>query len=207
VRRGGRQHLGGAAGPKERVDLADATLDCQRRVVGQPRLERRPDAFDQVVVGAVAGAVQHHQPGVGGPPPPDDLGVVDYDVVADHRHDRGGGVGGQELLAKRGEGGADRPAGHPVEELPGGEIDRAEDGPPPILARRHHLLALPGSDPGGAHPWQQVDVGLVFGQHHRAGGQPSDGLAQVGEHLVAIGVTLGDQARPPPGGDLAHAAM
>jgi len=36
------------------MDLTDPDLDGQRRRVGQPRLERRPDALDRVVVRAAA---------------------------------------------------------------------------------------------------------------------------------------------------------
>ena len=56
-------------------------------------------------------------------------------------------------------------------------------------------------------PWQQVEVGLVFGQHDRAGGQGGDGLAQRGQDLVAVGVALGDQPRSPPGRHLADASV
>jgi hypothetical protein len=50
-------------------------------------------------------------------------------------------------------------------------------------------------------------VRLVLGQHHRAFRQPVKLLAQVGEDLVAVGVALGDQAGPPPAGDLADAPV
>jgi hypothetical protein len=50
-------------------------------------------------------------------------------------------------------------------------------------------------------------MGLVLGQHHRAGGQVADGLAQIGQHVLAVGVALGDQPGPPPAGDLAHAPV
>jgi hypothetical protein len=46
-------------------------------------------------------------------------------------------------------------------------------------------------------------VGLVLGQHHRASGQPGNRLPQGGKDLVAVGVAVGDQAGPPPPGDLA----
>lgn len=59
--------------------------------VGQMVLECRPDAFDGVVVRAVAGAVTQVHPGVGSHPPADHAGVVDLVVVADHHHRRGGG--------------------------------------------------------------------------------------------------------------------
>jgi hypothetical protein len=111
VRRGGGQHLLGGALAEEGVHLADAALDGQGRIVGKPRLERAPDALDRVVVGAVAGAVQHQQAGMGLQPALDDLGAVDDDVVADDRHHRCGRVGGQQMLAERGEGGADGLAG------------------------------------------------------------------------------------------------
>jgi hypothetical protein len=56
--------------------------------IGQVVRQRRPDPFGRVVVRAVAGAVQHLQPGVllqvGG----DLAGVVDAVVVADHRGHR-----------------------------------------------------------------------------------------------------------------------
>jgi hypothetical protein len=45
--------------------------------------------------------------------------------------------------------------------------------PPPVGARRHHLLAGAAGDPGGPHPGQQVEVGLVLGQHHRPSGSPA----------------------------------
>ena len=54
---------------------------------------------------------------------------------------------------------------------PEGQVHRAKDRPSPVLARGHDLLALPVRDPGGAHPRQQVHVGLVLGQHHRPRGQ------------------------------------
>ena len=50
-------------------------------------------------------------------------------------------------------------------------------------------------------------MGLVLGQHHRAVGQLPELLVQVGEDLVAVGVALGDQAGPPPAGDLADAPV
>jgi hypothetical protein len=50
-------------------------------------------------------------------------------------------------------------------------------------------------------------VGLVLGQHHRPLGQLADALPQGGEGLVAVGIALGDQAGPPPVGDLAHAPV
>src|SRR6266540_618408 len=207
VRRGGRQHLRGGALAEEGVHLADAPLDGQGRVVRQPCLERAPDPLDRVVVGAVARPVQHPHPRVGGQPPPDDLGVVDDDVVADHRDQRRGRVGGQQLLAEGGEAGADGLAGDPVAEAAALQVDRAEDGPAPVLPRGHDLLALPPGDPGRADPGQQVDVGLVLGQHHRTCGQATEVAVQVGEDLVAVGVALGDQAGSPPGGDLSDAAV
>jgi hypothetical protein len=48
-------------------------------------------------------------------------------------------------------------------------------------------------------------VGLVLGQHHRAVGQLAQLLVQGGQDLVAVGIALGDQAGPPPAGDLTHA--
>jgi hypothetical protein len=133
--------------------------------------------------------------------------MVDDHVVADHRHHRRGRVGGQQLLAERGEAGADRLAADLVEEAAVGDVDRAEDRPPPVLARRHDLLAGAAHHPGGPHPRQQVDMGLVFGQHDRALGQLGDGLAQRGQDLVAVGVALGDQPRSPPGRHLADASV
>src|SRR5512133_2522199 len=73
-------------------------------------------------------------------------------------------------------------------------------------SRGHDLLALPWGDPGRADPGQQLDVGLVLGQHHRARGQVADLLLEVGDDLVAVGVALGNQAGPPAG-DLAHAPV
>jgi hypothetical protein len=40
----------------------------------------------------------------------------------------------------------------------------------PVFARGHDLLPSASGDPGGPHPGQQVDVGLVLGQHHRTVG-------------------------------------
>jgi hypothetical protein len=188
------------------VDLADAALNGQCRGVRQPGFERTPDALDRVVVRAVARPVQHHHPGVGGQPPLDDLGVVDDHVVADHRHQRRGRVGGQQLLQEGGEAGADRLVADLVAEPAAGQVDGAKDRAPPVLARGHDLLAGAAYHPGGPHPGQQVDVGLVLGQHDRAGGQGGDGLAQAGEELVAVGIALGDQPGPPPAGDLTDAA-
>jgi hypothetical protein len=123
--------------------------------------------------------VQHHDPRVGGQPPLHNLGVVDDHVVADHRHLWRRRVGGQQLLAERGEGDADRLAGDLIEEAAGVQVDRAEDRPPPVGARSHHLLAGPVRDPGGPHPGQQVDMGLVLGQHHRTLGQVAEPLVEV----------------------------
>jgi len=141
---------------------------------------------------------------MGGQPPLHDLGVVDDDVVADHRHQRRSRIGGQQLLAERGEADADGLVGHLAQEPAGAQVDRAEDGAATVLAGGHDLLASPSGDPGGPHPGQQVDVGLILGQHHRTVGQVADLLLQVGEDLVAVGVALGDQAGPPPGCDRAH---
>jgi hypothetical protein len=185
------------------MHLSDAALDGQRRAVGQPRFERATDPLDGVVVWAVARPVQHLQPGVLAQPALHDLGAVDDHVVADHRHHRRRGVGGQQLLAEGGEGGADGLAGDLVVEAP-----VARSMAPKMVRRRffpggHDLLAAAVGDPGRPYPGQQVDVGLVLGQHHRALGQVADGLPQVGEDLVAVGVALGDQVGPPPAGDLA----
>jgi hypothetical protein len=140
-------------------------------------------------------------------PPLDDLGAVDDDVVADDRDLRRGRVGGQQLLAEAGEAGADGLAGHPIEEPAALEVDRAEDGAATVLPRGHDLLTLPSQDPGGPHPGQQVDVGLVFGQHDGVVGQVAELLVQGGEDLVAVGVASCDQAGPPPCGDLADTAV
>lgn len=69
--------------------------------------------------------------------------------------------------------GADRLGGHLVEEATRAQVDGADDRPPPVGARRHHLLAGAAGDPGGPHPGQQVEVGLVLGQHHRPSGSPA----------------------------------
>jgi hypothetical protein len=69
--------------------------------------------------------------------------------------------------------GADRLGGHLVEEATRAQVDGAEDRPPPVGARRHYLLAGAAGDPGGPHPGQQVEVGLVLGQHHRPSGSPA----------------------------------
>jgi hypothetical protein len=139
---------------------------------------------------------------MGRQPPLDDLGAVDDDVVADDRDHWRGRVGGQQLLAEAGEAGADGLAGHLVQEAAGGKLDRAEDGAATVLARGHDLLSLPSQDPGGPHPSQQVEVGLVLGQHHRTVWEFGDGVVQVGEDLVAVGVASCDQAGPPPCCDL-----
>jgi hypothetical protein len=143
----------------------------------------------------------------GGQPPLDELGAVNDDVVADHRHLWRGQVGGQQLRQKCGEAGADRIAADLVAEAAAGKVDGAEDAAAPVGARGHDLLALPLGDPGGTHPGQQVDVGPVFGQHDRALVQVPELLMQVGEDLGAVGVALGDQPGPPPAGDLADAAV
>lgn len=85
----------------------------------------------------------------------DDLGAVNGHVVADHRDHRRARVGGRQLPAEGGEGGADRFAGHPVEEASAGQIHRTEDRPPPILPGGHDFLVRTGGDPGGADPGQQ----------------------------------------------------
>src|SRR6266540_766563 len=169
------------------MHLADAALDGQRRAVGQPRLERAPDPLDGVVVWAVARPVQHLQPGVLAQPALHDLGAVDDHVVADHRDHRRRGVGGQELLAEGGEGGADRLAGHLVEEPPEGQVHRAKDRPSPVLARGHDLLALPVRDPGGAHPRPQAEGGTAKPLVQPSdpprlglGQQPADAVAKLG---------------------------
>jgi hypothetical protein len=169
--------------------------------VGQPRLERTPDPLNRVVVGAVARPMQHQDAGMVSQPRAHQLAAVDDHVVADH-HDLGGGrVGGQELLAEGDEGGADRLAGNLVQEPAAGKVHRPEDAASPVGARGHDPLAGALEDPGRPHPGQQVEVGLVLGQHHRAGGQLADGLAQVGHDLVVVGVALGDQPGPPPAGE------
>jgi hypothetical protein len=156
---------------------------------------------------AVARPVQHPQPRVGCQPPLEQFGVVDADVVADHRHHWRGRVGSQQLLAEGGEVGADRLAGHLVQEATGAKVDRAEDGPPPVGAGSHDLLAGTADHPGGPHPRQQVEVGLVFGQHHCALGELGDGLPQRGKALRAVGVALGGQPRSSPGRQLADSPV
>jgi hypothetical protein len=152
---------------------------------------------------AVACSMQHHDSRVGGQPPLHDLGVVNDHVVADHR-DRGRSrVGGGELFEEGDEVGADRLAGHLVEPPASVQVERAEDGAPPVLAWGHDLLASAEGDPSGPDPGQQVDMRLVLGQHDRALGQLPDGLVEAGQHRLPGGVTLGNQARPPPLGDLA----
>jgi hypothetical protein len=49
-------------------------------------------------------------------------------------------------------------------------------------------------------------MGLVFGQHHRAGRQLVELLAKVGQHLLAVGVAVSDQPGSPSVGDLADPA-
>ena len=49
-------------------------------------------------------------------------------------------------------------------------------------------------------------MGLVLGQHHRTLGQVAEVLVQLSKDLVAVGVALGDQPGPTPGGDLADPA-
>jgi hypothetical protein len=140
---------------------------------------------------------------MGGQPPLDDLGMVDDDVVADH-HDHGcGRVGGQELLVEGTEAGAYGLAKDLVEEAASVQADGAKDGPPPVGPRGHDFLAGSTGDPGGPHPGEQVEVGLVFGQDDRAVGQVPELLVQLGEGLVAVRVALADRPGPPPGGDLA----
>jgi hypothetical protein len=128
------QHLVGSASAEERMDLADTALDGQGRGVGQPGLERGPDPLGRVVLGAVAGPVQHPQPGMGPQPALHDPRVVDDGVVADHRYHRGGGEGGQQVLAEGGEGGADGLAADLVAPAAGAYVHGAEDGAPMILA-------------------------------------------------------------------------
>jgi hypothetical protein len=65
-------------------------------------------------------------------------------------------------------------------------------------------LTLAVGDPGGAHPGQQVEVGLVFGQHHRVVRQRGELLPQRRQHLVVVGVALGDQPGSPPGRNLTY---
>jgi hypothetical protein len=168
------------------------------------------DPLDRIVVGAVARPMEHQHAWVGGQPPLDELGAVDDHIVANHRDLWRGRVGGQQVLQERGEAGADGAdgfAGHLVAEAAAGNVDGTKDRPAPIGAGGHDLLALPLDDPGGTDPGEQVDVGLVFGQHDRAVEQVADLLLQVGEDLVAVGVALGDQLGPPPGRDLADAAV
>ena len=47
-------------------------------------------------------------------------------------------------------------------------------------------------------------MGLVLGQQDRTVAQLGDLLPQGCQNLVAVGVAPGDQARPPPAGDLTH---
>jgi hypothetical protein len=79
---------------------------------------------------------------------------------------------------------------------------------PKIVRRRlvpgHDRLAGAVGDPGGPHPGQQVDMRLVFGQHHRAIRQVADLLPQGDKDLVAVGVAACDQPGSPPAGDLTH---
>jgi hypothetical protein len=51
----------------------------------------------------------------------------------------------------------------------------------------HDPLAGPAGDPGLPDPRQQVEVGLVGGQHHRAVAQVGKVLAELGQDLVALG--------------------
>jgi hypothetical protein len=81
----------------------------------------------------------------------------------------------------------------------------AEDGGPPVGARRHHLVAVPAQGPGGAHRGQQVEVGLVFGEHHRSGRQSGDPPADARADRVVVGVALGHQPGAPPAGQFAGA--
>jgi hypothetical protein len=75
-----------------------------------------------------------------------------------------------------------------------------------LVPRGHHPLTAAVGGPGRADPGQQVDVGLVLGQHGRAVGKLGDGVAQPSQDLVAVGITLGDQPGPPPAGHLADPA-
>ena len=189
------------------MHLADSAGHGQRRCVRQPALEGTPDPLDRVVVGTVARPVQHPHLRVCGQPGAHQLGVVDDHIVADHRHDRRAWVGRGKLLQERDEGGDDRLAGDLVEPPAGQQVDRAEDAAPLVFSRRHHLLAGPAGDPGGPQEGQQVEVDLVFCQHHRSLGQPADRLADGGDGLLGVRIALGDQARPPPGCDLAGAPV
>jgi hypothetical protein len=101
--------------------------------------------------------------------------------------------------------GADRLGGHLVEEATRAQVDGAEDCPRRLV-------------PGVIICWQVprvIQVARTQGSRLRwvsssasttALGQPSDGMAQVGRHLLAIRVALGDQARTPPAGDLPDAS-
>ena len=94
--------------------------------------------------------------------------------------------------------------GDVVQPASGGQLDGAEDAALLVLPRRHHLLQLALDDPGRAEPGQQVDVGLVLGQDHRAFGQGRDLLVERGQDRGLLGVALGHQPGATPTGLLTH---
>jgi hypothetical protein len=55
-------------------------------------------------------------------------------------------------------------------------------------------------------PGQQVQVGLILGQHDRPLRQLGDALTECGQGRLAVGVAACHQPGPPPPGHLAHPA-
>jgi hypothetical protein len=53
---------------------------------------------------------------------------------------------------------------------------------------------------------EQVQVGLVLGEHDGSGGQVGDLVGDGGADLVVVGGALGDQAGPAPAGLLFDAS-
>jgi hypothetical protein len=150
------------------MDLADATLDVNVGLLASHALSAPTPARPGCRV-AVAGSMQHPEPRMVRQPAVDQLGVVDGDVVADYGYHWRGRAGGQQLLAERGEAAADGLAGHVVEDAAAGSVDGAEDAAAPVGARVSTCWQAPRVIQV-AHPGQQVEVGLVFGQHDRAVG-------------------------------------
>ncbi len=192
---------------EERVCLADPVGDGGGCGVGDVLFHHRPDPFDRVVLRAVAGSADEQESRVVGQPLFGDAAEVGAAVVADHCHDRGVGVGGQQLVEEVAEHDGDVVDRDVVVEGAGGEVDRAVDGAADVLAGGHDAVAQAGGHPAGADVGEEVEVGFVLGEHDRSGGQGGDLLADVGADGVVVGVALGDESGPGPAGVFSDASV
>jgi hypothetical protein len=89
----------------------------------------------------------------------------------------------------------------------GDQVDRAVDGPADVLAGGHDAVPGTSRHPAGADPGEEVEVGFVFGEDDRPGGQGGDLVADAGADLVVVGDAFGDESGPGPAGLFTGAAV